>query len=74
MTHTHRKDLEDTLVSKFPHISKVSHYYSVYIFRASAMSLVALARGASHGSAGSLAATWRARPQLRPLRDYDCSS
>ena len=43
-------------------------------FRASAMSLVALARGASHGSAGSLAATWRARPQLRPLRDYDCSS
>jgi hypothetical protein len=27
-THIHRKDLEDTLVSKFPHISKASHYSS----------------------------------------------
>ena len=27
-THIHRKDLEDTLVSKFPHIFKASHYSS----------------------------------------------
>ena len=38
------------------------------------VSLVALARGASHGSASSLASNWRSRPSRWTLRGYDCSS
>jgi hypothetical protein len=43
-------------------------------FCASAMSLVVLARGASHGSASSLASNWLSRPSRWTLRGYDCSS
>ena len=43
-------------------------------FCASAMSLVVLSRGASHGSASSLASNWLSRPSRWTLRGYDCSS